>query len=137
MIRKILLIQICIVSAFGQLIQEPNLKLNSSQLSSSSASLGFNVINVTEAANIQSNGLKPNQKIGQQSADNNGSKTQNKNSISEFPADFMSDEVSDHFFSLKIFFKKKLFVHLLIYKNLAKVFLESIILIRIIYFMRY
>jgi hypothetical protein len=97
MIRKILLIQICIISAFGQLIQEPNLKLNGSQLSSSSASLGFNVINATEAANIQSNGLKPNQKIEQQSADNNGSKTQNKNSISEFPADFMSDEVSDHF----------------------------------------
>jgi hypothetical protein len=67
MIRKILLIQICIISAFGQVIQE----LNGSQLSSDSASLGFD-------GTEPENGLKPKLTKGQQLTANNESKTQNK-----------------------------------------------------------
>ncbi len=74
MIRKILLIQICIISAFGQVIQESNFKLNGSQLLSDSASLGFDAINETEVAN----GLELNLTKGQQLTANNDSKTQNK-----------------------------------------------------------
>jgi hypothetical protein len=98
MIRRILLIQIFIISAFGQVIQELDFKLNGSQLSSDSTSLGFNVTNGTEAANgLQlngsqlssdsaslgfdgteaANGLKRNLTIGEQLTANNDSKIQN------------------------------------------------------------
>jgi hypothetical protein len=87
MIRKILLIQICIISTFGQVIQESNFKLNASQLSS-------DVINAKEAKTLSPIGKKTHNFTNENLKIN---ENVTKDSISDFPADFMSDEVSDHF----------------------------------------